>query len=294
MRPCDRASAGISANPADALVTVLFTPVGGGTRNAVVLTAGSCSSLSSQLTACGSQLGGGLALCIEGSAAGVNVAQRPDGAHLQFLFPNTDAFVGGIGDDLTLAGPATIAVTQTTAASLPCACHLLPAARHECEFQGGERHANKAGFFVRSGFCAGGDAGWIAPRPGSQRRRTQTLTSCRISRDVLRCTLDRSSERKEALMRAAALLVGTLAVGRVAAAQLPEIVSATPTVAAAQLLCSAGPTDGQSCGGDGDCAGGACVQARGICKAGVPFRGRWPRGRGDRALADRQHRPRTA
>jgi Tol biopolymer transport system component len=120
VRPCDSGSAGLSLNAADQVVTVLFTPGGSATPNAMVLTAGSCSTLSSEVAACQSQLGGGQALCIEGSAAGLQVVPRADGPHLQFLFPNTDALVGSIGDALTLAGPATIAVTQATASTLPC------------------------------------------------------------------------------------------------------------------------------------------------------------------------------
>jgi Tol biopolymer transport system component len=120
VRPCDTASAGLTTTPSDQVVTVLFTPSGSPTQNVVVLTAGSCSSLSVQLNACQGQLGGGQTLCVEGSSAGLQLVQRPDGPHLQFLFPDTDALVGSIGDGLTLAGPATIAVTQATAPSLPC------------------------------------------------------------------------------------------------------------------------------------------------------------------------------
>ncbi len=129
VRPCDTSSAGISATATDQLVTVLFTPNGGATRNAVVLTAGSCSALATQLTACQTQLGGGQAPCIEGASAGLQIVQRADGPHLQFLFPDTDSFVGTAADALTLAGPATVAVTQTTASSLPCSLATSPAAR---------------------------------------------------------------------------------------------------------------------------------------------------------------------
>ena len=121
VRPCDTSSAGISATATDQLVTVLFTPNGGGTRNAVVLTAAAdCSAVTPLLAACHAQLGAGAtATCVSGAAAGLNTVARPDGTHLQFLFPDTDSLVGSPGDGLTLAGPATIAVTQATAA-LPC------------------------------------------------------------------------------------------------------------------------------------------------------------------------------
>jgi hypothetical protein len=120
VRPCDSTSAGLTTTASDHVVTVLFTPSGSAARNAMVLTAGTCSALSSELTTCQSQLGGGQVQCVEGSAAGMRVVQRADGAHLQFLFPDTDALVGSSGDGLTLAGPATIAVTRATAPSLPC------------------------------------------------------------------------------------------------------------------------------------------------------------------------------
>lgn len=120
VRPCDVASAGLSMNITDQLVTVVFTPEGGATRNAAVLTAGSCASLSAELAACTGLLGGGQVMCIEGAAAGLKTVQRSGRTHLQFAFPNTDAFLGVNGDALTLAGPATIAVTQASAGSLPC------------------------------------------------------------------------------------------------------------------------------------------------------------------------------
>ncbi len=120
VRPCDTASAGLSMNASNQVVTVVFTPDGGATRNAAVVTAGSCAALSAELSACAGLLGGGQVTCIEGAAAGLKTVQRADGTHLQFAFPNTDAMLGMLGDSLTLAGPATIAVTQSAAGSLPC------------------------------------------------------------------------------------------------------------------------------------------------------------------------------
>ncbi len=64
------------------------------------------------------------------------------------------------------------------------------------------------------------------------------------------------------------MLVCILGVMPAARAQLPEIVSTPQASASAQSLCSGGPSDGQSCETDGDCAGGACVHARGVCDRG--------------------------
>jgi len=120
VRPCDSSSAGLSMTASDQVVTVVFTPEAGAMRNAAVLTAGTCAALSTELAACTGALGGGQVTCIEGPAAGFKTVQRAAGPHLQFAFPNTDALLGMMGDALTLAGPASIAVTRTTSGSLPC------------------------------------------------------------------------------------------------------------------------------------------------------------------------------
>ena len=120
---CDTASPGfVSADPADYAVTVAFTPPHG-PPNAVVLST-DCSSLSSELTACEGQISGGSATCIE-----VNGGANPNGLaivdpaegprQLRFRFPDTDDLVGTPGDDRTLSGPATLAVTAS-GGSLPC------------------------------------------------------------------------------------------------------------------------------------------------------------------------------
>ena len=150
VRPCDTDSAGVSATATDQLVTVLFTPNGGTTPNAVVLTAGSCGALTAQLASCQAQLGGGQAICIQGAAAGLHTVARPDGAHLQFLFPDTDTFVGGPGDSLTLAGPATIAVTAATQ-PLPCALATSSCAVEKASIPGLVACIDE--FFANDGTC---------------------------------------------------------------------------------------------------------------------------------------------
>ncbi len=143
VRPCDQGSTGFTANPADLVVTVIFTPATGN-KNAVVLTADAdCSTnIDAKLPACIGQLGGGTALCRAAAESGLAIVDRDGVKHLSFRFPDTDArCVGGDNDgkpcvdagdcpnggscdpdndDRTLSGPATIAVTPATAPSLPC------------------------------------------------------------------------------------------------------------------------------------------------------------------------------
>ena len=130
VRPCDTTSTGFTANAGDHVVTVLFTPVAGGaSRNAVVLTAAAdCSGLSAELSACQAQLGaGGTATCVAGAAAGLQIVDRDNSRYLRFLFPDTDVLVDAAGDDHTLTGPATIAVSPA-AAPLPCQLASSPCA----------------------------------------------------------------------------------------------------------------------------------------------------------------------
>ncbi len=75
-----------------------------------------------------------------------------------------------------------------------------------------------------------------------------------------------SHDRGTMLVAVASVCI--LALVRMATAQLPEVISAATAADALQHLCSGGPNDGQSCGGDGDCDGGACVIARGVCEGG--------------------------
>ena len=123
---CDGASPGLGTDPSALVVTLLFTPAGGPKR-AVVLTTQSCSdvALTAQLATCAATPGmsnGGVA-CVQMNQSGpvdMGIITRSDGApRLRFRFPNTDAIVAPGGDDHTLAGPATIAVTSV-GAPLPC------------------------------------------------------------------------------------------------------------------------------------------------------------------------------
>ena len=158
LRPCDVGSPGIPALPSDSVVTVVFTPTGGGARNAVILTAaGSCSAIDPQLAACSAQLGGGTATCVSAPASGLQVVDRPDGRSLRFSFPDTDALIGGANDDVTLAGPAKIAISAAGSA-LPCGL-----ATQSCSAQAGLL-ACIDGYYANDGSCGTGTA--LATFPG--------------------------------------------------------------------------------------------------------------------------------
>jgi hypothetical protein len=142
LRDCDQ-SPGLSANAADHVVTVLFTPPAG-PPSAVVLTAASdCSAIAPDLGACEAALGAGAAaFCVSGATAGLEVVEQSGVRNLRFRFPDTDARCSGGADDghpcavdgdctggtcapddddRTLAGAARIIVTASDA---PLACGI--------------------------------------------------------------------------------------------------------------------------------------------------------------------------
>ena len=123
---CDATSPGIGTDPNSLVVTLLFTP-SGGPKRAVVLTTQSCTdaALVQKLGACASTPGmtGGGVSCVHMNQSGpvdVDIINRNDAIpRLRFRFPDTDAIIGPNGDDRTLAGPATIAVSDI-GDDLPC------------------------------------------------------------------------------------------------------------------------------------------------------------------------------
>ncbi|MCX5737034.1 MAG: hypothetical protein NTZ61_00770, partial [Proteobacteria bacterium] len=122
---CDARSTGVqdwtgngTIDAGDFLVTVLFEPPNGGAKNAVVI-ATDCAAVVQKLAACSAQLGGGSASCVEATGADLVAVPSSIASKLRFRFPDTDDRVGTPSDDRTLAGPAVIAVTASTAA-LPC------------------------------------------------------------------------------------------------------------------------------------------------------------------------------
>jgi len=118
-RPCDPTA--LTASPGDHVVTIVFQPPSG-SPHAVVLTADNqCSvNIDAKIPACDALLGGpGLTTCVPAAQSGLEVVDRNGVLFLGFKFPDTDALFGMPADDLTLAGPATIAVTAP-GAPLPC------------------------------------------------------------------------------------------------------------------------------------------------------------------------------
>lgn len=121
-------SGGITAD--DVLVTVLFEPPQDGPRNAVVI-ASDCAAIATKLASCEAQLDGA-ARCVNEAGPGLVATHDSVRDMVRFRFPDTDEFVGAPGDDRTLAGPATIAVTPS---NLPLPCAMLTANR--CAAAGG-------------------------------------------------------------------------------------------------------------------------------------------------------------
>ena len=121
LRPCDLGSPGIAAAAAANIVTIVFTPTNASApKRAVILTAaGTCAAINT--AACASQLGmGGTASCVAGPNSGLEVVNRGTVRSLRFKFPDTDATIGTPTDGVTLAGPVKIAISPSTAPSLPC------------------------------------------------------------------------------------------------------------------------------------------------------------------------------
>ncbi len=93
----------------DYVVTLLFEPVGGGARNAVVLST-DCAAVAAETAGCSAALTG-TAECVDMSpperAFSVSFAEQ----YVRFAFPDTDARVGTGNDDITLSGPVRILIT---------------------------------------------------------------------------------------------------------------------------------------------------------------------------------------
>ena len=128
LRACD-ASPGFLPGGDDHVVTVVFKPTSGTDRRVVVLAA-NCGAV--DLSACS---GPGVlsATCVTAPPGAISTRADVDAGdrRLAFGFPDTDALRAPDGDDVTLAGPAAIAVTP---AGAPPACGLATA---PCSAQSG-------------------------------------------------------------------------------------------------------------------------------------------------------------
>ena len=129
---CDVTSPGLGAQATDQIVTIVFTPPAKGPRRLAYLTGDSCASAASQAkqAACEAVVGQGQVACVDG-AAGLGLITRDGIPHLSFRFPDTDGLFPPDGDQRTLSGPVTIAVTD---AGAPLPCGLATAG---CASQGG-------------------------------------------------------------------------------------------------------------------------------------------------------------
>jgi hypothetical protein len=144
LRPCD-ASGGFLPNGADHVVTLVFTPPGGGSRRVVALAA-NCGAV--DLSACSAAPGVLSATCVTANPATLTTRIDVDRGdrRLVFSFPDTDALAAPDGDDVTLAGPVAIGVT---AAGAPPACGLATA---PCAAQAG-LVACVDSFYANDGAC---------------------------------------------------------------------------------------------------------------------------------------------
>src|SRR5262245_48020448 len=120
---CYTVERAFSTNPADQVVTVVFTPPQNGPRNVVVLASSArCAGVSPRTCP------GAVTTCLPIDQLQQPIAVAvPDPQHLRFRFPDTDGLVRGATDALTLTGAATIAVTRATD-PLPCALTRRPCA----------------------------------------------------------------------------------------------------------------------------------------------------------------------
>ncbi len=113
---CDPASPGLTVDPLQQLVTIVYAPPAS-TRSMVVLAADCTSSVvASKIKACQKVPGFTAPItCISQPDAGIAARVDANGMRrLSFRFPNTDAAFAPAGDQNTLAGPAAIAVTSTS------------------------------------------------------------------------------------------------------------------------------------------------------------------------------------
>ncbi len=199
LRPCDEGSAGIAANAAGNVVTVLFTPTNvGAARRAVILTAApDCAAINPLLAACTAQLGaGGSASCIAsppqpspGPSSGLQVVDRNDVRFLRFTFPDTDSVIGTPTDNITLAGPVRLAVSAPGTA-LPCGLATQP-----CSAQSG-LFACIDNYYANDGNCGTGTAlatfpSFTAlPPPNDYKSLCFEDAPCNASATAIRTALD--------------------------------------------------------------------------------------------------------
>ena len=108
--------------PEENLVTLVFSPASGAPARVVVL-APDCDAILAERTACEAATDAEVT-CIGDSPADPVLIPRGGEERLRFLFPDTDAVLAPDDDDVTLAGPVTIAVSRIGAGAQPLPCAL--------------------------------------------------------------------------------------------------------------------------------------------------------------------------
>lgn len=136
--PCARPE-GITDPAAELVVSIAFTPPAGGAPTLLVLSPDGCASpgVGDRVAACRADPRLPVGTRVECRALSSDDVDRPaDEPKLRFRFPDTDDLIGAPDDDVTLTGPAAIAVSRLGEA-IPCGlagstCASVPTARLAC------------------------------------------------------------------------------------------------------------------------------------------------------------------
>ncbi len=198
---CEGAGGGLTGAVGDYAVAIVFTPPAG-PRTLRVL-AESCAAFAASIPACETEaLAPGGACCKQVATSNTpGVVPRLDLSgdakgepRLRFAFPDTDDSLGTVDDDVTLAGPAIIAVLRNDAGA-PAAAAALHAPGHTCNSASGTVACIDE-LFEPDGSCvpAGRDrtfGGFTALPPSNSYASLCTSENvCRATATELRFTVD--------------------------------------------------------------------------------------------------------
>ena len=144
VRACEASRTAFLPNGGDHVVTVAFAPAGGGVTRLVAVST-DCTQVATAACAPTPTVCKQVSSAVLSTIVDSNLGDR----RLVFQFPDTDAELAPDGDDLTLSGPAAIAVT---ALGTPLPCGL---ATGSCATQSGVLACVDA-FFFEDGACGTG------------------------------------------------------------------------------------------------------------------------------------------
>jgi Tol biopolymer transport system component len=123
--PCHTTSPGFSEDASEHVVTIVFKPPSNGPRSVVVLAA-DCVAVAAEQQRCAALPAVGTVACLPLAVGGSPVEiEVLDARRLRVRFPDTDALFRDPADDLTLTGPATLAVGRV-GEPLPCELATAP------------------------------------------------------------------------------------------------------------------------------------------------------------------------